>query len=83
MSSYEDRQRVMREIRERAAQVATAHTMSDDESELALLGLGLDDHQAALEKLADTDPVGFIAFADRPGWVESRLSWNTPNGPAA
>jgi hypothetical protein len=73
MSSSEDRQRVMREIREKAAEVAITPDMPDDVSELALLDLGLDHEQAALQRLADEDPVGMVAFGDRDTWLDSRL----------
>jgi hypothetical protein len=46
--------------------------------ELAHLDADLDRQQAALQQLADEDPLGFHMFADRPGWLEKRLSRNTP-----
>ena len=70
----DDRQRIIREIRERAHEAATAHSLSDDESERALLDMGLDEaEQAMLQRLFDADPLGFTAFADRPGWIGKRL----------
>lgn len=47
-------------------------------AELYLLDRQLDDEQAALQRLHDEDTLGFIAFADRPGWVEKRLSRKDP-----
>jgi hypothetical protein len=41
--------------------------------EIALLFRDLDDHQAALERVAFEDPVGFIAFGDDDSWIDKRL----------
>jgi hypothetical protein len=40
----------------------------------AALDEQLDEQQAALERVRDEDTLGFIAFGDRPGWIDSRLS---------
>ncbi|HEY1838608.1 MAG TPA: hypothetical protein VGG53_00030 [Mycobacterium sp.] len=42
--------------------------------EIALLFRDLDDHQAALERVAFEDPLGATWFGDDDGWVDSRLS---------
>jgi hypothetical protein len=47
-------------------------------AELLDLDDELDDEQEALERLEHDDPVGFVWFADRPGWVEARLRRNAP-----
>jgi hypothetical protein len=70
----EERRRIVREIRERAAEAAISHTLSDDESELALLGMGLADEFDALERLERNDPVGVAMFGDRPDWWERQLA---------
>lgn len=84
MSSYDDderkreeRKRIVREIRERTAEAVTGHTMSDDESELAQLGLDLEREQEALERLAHTDPIGLDWFGHDDAWVDKRLHPNT------
>jgi hypothetical protein len=70
----EERQRIVREIRERTSEAAAAHSLSDDESERAMVDMALDEaEQAMLQRLSDDDPVGFVAFADRPGWIGKRL----------
>jgi hypothetical protein len=73
MSSYAERQRIMAEIRQKAGEAAIAHTMSDQESELAMLGLGLADEQEQLERLWDEDTFGMVAFGDDDAWVDKRL----------
>lgn len=73
----EERRRAMREIREQAAEAATAHSIPDDVAELALLYQGLDDEQELLQQLAHDDLVGFIAFGDDDQWVDKRLHPNT------
>lgn len=70
--TYEERQRIVREIRERASEAVAAHSVPDDVCVLALLGMQLDDEQAALERLEHTDPVGMVWFGDNDGWIDSR-----------
>jgi hypothetical protein len=77
MSDREDRKRIVREIRERAAQAAAGHSVPDDQAELALLGMQLDDEHDALQRLGHTDPLGVAMFGDRPGWIDRQLSRNT------
>lgn len=59
--------------------------LSDDDrwqiAELSVLIEGLDRHQNALERLEHDDPLGFCAFADRPGWVEARLHGKVDDPP--
>ena len=74
----EERQRIVREIRERASEAAAAHSVSDDESELALLEVQLDDEHQALKRLEHEDPVGAIWFGDRDDWVDARLHRKDP-----
>lgn len=74
MSTYEERQRKLAEITQRAREAVTAHSLSDDETELGLLDLGLDDQQVALDQLAEEDPVGAVWFGEDDGWVDARLS---------
>jgi hypothetical protein len=38
----------------------------------------VDEHQAALERIADADPLGFIAFSDRDDWLDKRLGGGGP-----
>jgi hypothetical protein len=81
----EERQRIMREIRERASEAAAAHSVPDDECELPLLGMELDSQHDQLQRLGEADPVGVAMFGDRPGWLDKRLdgthSANNPEHP--
>lgn len=74
----EERQRILREIRERASEAAAAHSVPDDVSVVALLGMQLDDEHDVLQQLGHDDPVGVAMFGDRPGWFDSRLSRKDP-----
>lgn len=47
-------------------------------AELEILDVILEGQEAGLEGIADADPVGFIAFADRDDWLDSRLGRGTP-----
>jgi hypothetical protein len=69
----EERQRIVSQNRERLGEALAAHGLSDDESERALLEIGLADEQAALEKLAHTDPVGLCWFGHDDAWIGKRI----------
>lgn len=78
MSSYEDRQRRLAEIREKAQEAATAHGVPDELSELVLLGQDLDRQHDQLQQLGHIDPVGVTMFGDRPGWIDRQLARQDP-----
>jgi hypothetical protein len=75
--SKQERQRIHDEIRRIAAEATMAHTMSDQESQEAMINIELDnvieDHQKRIDKLRDQDPVGYGAFGDNPEWIEKQL----------
>lgn len=70
----EERKRIVSETRERLQEAVTAHTVSDEESALALIDMHLDDRQAALEQLQRDDPLGFGMFGEYDVWIERQLS---------
>jgi hypothetical protein len=69
----EERQRIVSENRERLGEALAAHGLSDEESERALLEIGLADEQAALDALAHHDPVGLCWFGDDDAWIDKRI----------
>lgn len=79
----EERQRRLAEIRERTQEAVTAHSLSDEESELGLIDADLDRQQAALDKLMHDDPVGMTWFGDRDDWVDKRMAGGEDPPPAA
>jgi hypothetical protein len=69
----QERQRIMREIRQKAAEIAITPDMPDDVSEMALFSLGLEGQFNALQRIGHDDPIGVTMFGDRPGWLDKRL----------
>ena len=78
MSTRDERRRILDEVREMLGEAKVVHSMSDEESEHALLAIQLDDQQQRLDELAEDDPVGFAMFGDDDGWLDRRLRWPTP-----
>jgi hypothetical protein len=79
MNSYEHRQRKLAQIREAAGEAVIAPSVPDDANVLELLNRQLDDEQAALQRLVDDDPVGFVAFGqDDDTWLDKRLGRDAP-----
>ena len=78
MSTRDERRRILDEVREMLGEAKVAHSMSDEESEHALLAIQLDDQQQRLDEMAEDDPVGFAMFGDDDGWLDRRLRWPTP-----
>jgi hypothetical protein len=76
-SKCEERRRHVAEVRERLAVAKMAHTMTDEESQQALIVLDLEDVQERLEKrlinLWDEDAVGMAVFGESYAWVDKRL----------
>jgi hypothetical protein len=64
MTGREERQRILDDIDERLGEALVAHSMSDDESEEAVLDMALDEQQQQLERLWHDDPVGCIWAGD-------------------
>jgi hypothetical protein len=73
MSTRDERNQWLAEVRRLLAEAKMAHSLSDDESELVLLDLELDREQHRLDQLAHTDPIGFAWFGHDDDWINKRL----------
>jgi hypothetical protein len=73
----EQRKRQLDEVSRILGEALVAHSMTDQESEEAMLAIAVDDHltdqQVKLQRLWDVDAVGMAAFGDDDGWVDRRL----------
>ena len=70
----DERKRILEEVRQRVGEASAAHSMSDDESEMAMLAMQLDAEQQRLKQLEHDDTVGFIWFGDNDDWIDKRLA---------
>lgn len=57
-----ERQRRIDEVRKALSEAHAAHSLSDEESELAMLNMHLDAEQQRLDDLMDDDPLRVIFF---------------------
>jgi hypothetical protein len=79
MSTSNERLRWLAQVRKIAVEALTAHTLTDEESELVLMDLALNSKQQRLDQPARTDPFGLAM----PGWTsgcESRCGPTMPKG---
>lgn len=78
MRSYEERHKIVSEIRKVVAEAVTGHTMGGAESEAAALALAvdgvMDGERQALERLERQDPIGMAIFGGDDRWLDSRIS---------
>jgi hypothetical protein len=69
----EQRKRDLERVSEILAEAVMAHSLTDEESEEAMLAMRLDAEQKRFEKLLDEDPIGAVFHADDDEWIDGAL----------
>ena len=68
------RRRILDEVNQRLREALVAHSVTDDESELAMVNDDLDTEQQRLDQVAHNDPLGVAWFGNDDSWIDKRLS---------